>query len=95
MILFIFFAFFRCCAFIPCASVLSLCHSLVVKRVHIYEKQVLVEGDMLLVEVFLIVVVYRYEALYAAFGHFVSYRLRVDMLRLVTSAASSRFRLHR
>ena len=71
MILFIFFAFFRCCAFIPCASVLSLCHSLVVKRVHIYEKQVLVEGDMLLVEVFLIVVVYRYEALYAAFGHFV------------------------
>ena len=71
MILFIFFAFFRCCAFILCASVLSLCYSLVVKRVHIYEKQVLVEGDMLLVEVFLIVVVYRYEALYAAFGHFV------------------------
>ena len=54
-----------------CVSVLFLCCSLVVKRVHIYEKQVLVEGDMPLVEVFLIVVVYRYEALYAAFGHFV------------------------
>lgn len=71
MILFIFFAFFRCCAFIPCASVLSLCHSLVVKRVHIYEKQAPVEGDMPLMEVLLIVVAYRYETLYAAFGHFV------------------------
>ena len=28
MILFIFFAFFRCCAFILCASVLSLCYSI-------------------------------------------------------------------
>ena len=70
MILFIFFAFFRCCAFIPCASVLSLCYS-VVKRVHIYEKQAPVEGDMPLMEVLLIVVAYRYETLYAAFGHFV------------------------
>ena len=69
MILFIFFAFFRCCAFILCASVLSLCYS--VKRVHIYEKQAPVEGDMPLMEVLLIVVAYRYETLYAAFGHFV------------------------
>lgn len=71
MIVFIFFAFFQCYTVILCVSVLFLCCSLVVKRVHIYEKQVLVEGDMPLVEVFLIVVVYRYEALYAAFGHFV------------------------
>ena len=58
-------------SFFVCVRFIFLCCSLVVKRVHIYEKQVLVEGDMLLVEVFLIVVVYRYEALYAAFGHFV------------------------
>ena len=43
----------------------------VYKRIHIYEKQTPVEGDMLLIEVLLIVVAYRYETLYAAFGHFV------------------------
>lgn len=71
MILFIFFAFFRCCAFIlVCPFYLSV-SLLVIKRIHIYEKQTPVEGDMLLIEVLLIVVAYRYETLYAAFGHFV------------------------
>lgn len=71
MILFIFFAFFRCCAFILCMPFYLSVFLLVVKRIHVYEKQTLVEGDMLLVEVLLIVVAYRYETLYAAFGHFV------------------------
>ncbi len=71
MILFIFFAFFRCLPLFLVRPFYLSVTLLVVKRVHIYEKQAPVEGDMPLMEVLLIVVAYRYETLYAAFGHFV------------------------
>ena len=71
MILFIFLLFFGVVpSFFVCPFYLSV-SLLVIKRIHIYEKQTPVEGDMLLIEVLLIVVAYRYETLYAAFGHFV------------------------
>ena len=55
-------------SFFVCKFYLSV-YLLVIIRIHIYEKQTPVEGDMLLIEVLLIVVAYRYETLYAAFGH--------------------------
>ena len=68
---------------------------LVVKRVHIYEKQAPVEGDMPLMEVLLIVVAYRYETLYAAFGHFVFVPAQGGNTEIGHICRPSRFRLHR